>query len=141
MTLTNTEIKKLKPNGKEYQKADSRGLALIIRAKGSKFWRGELRLENKKFRYGYGNYPEISLVNARKIHAVARELVAFGKHPRLLLDTPGVIQLIIDDFSIKEIEAKAVAVKEEEQIQALITFGNAANKYKTEVAPKIRTVR
>lgn len=58
MALIDTEIRKLKATGQEYQKADSRGLVLVIRAKGGKFWRGELRLDGKKFRYGYDTYPE-----------------------------------------------------------------------------------
>ena len=132
MTLTDTEIRKLKATGQEYQKADSRGLVLVIRAKGGKFWRGELRLDGKKFRYGYGTYPEITLDNARKIHTVARQLVEFGRHPATLLDNHGAMQMIIDGYGIKEIESQATATKEAEAIQALITFGDAANRYKTE---------
>lgn len=130
--LTDTEIKKLKATGKEYQKADSRGLVVVVRAAGGKFWRGELRLDGKKFRCGYGNYPEISLTNARKIHEVARTLIQLGKHPSTLLDSPAAKQMIIDGCSIKEIEAKITAAKEAETCQALITFGDAADKYKTE---------
>jgi hypothetical protein len=132
MALTDTEIRKLKATGQEYQKADSRGLVLVIRAKGGKFWRGELRLDSKKFRYGYGTYPEITLDNARKIHTVARQLVEFGRHPATLLDNHGAMQMIIDGYGIKEIESQATATKEAEAIQALITFGDAANRYKTE---------
>ncbi|MGZ8262073.1 MAG: tyrosine-type recombinase/integrase [Methylotenera sp.] len=132
MVLTDTEIKKLKPTGKDYQKADSGGLVLVIREKGSKFWRGEFRLAGKKIRYGYGNYPEISLGNARKIHAVARELITFSKHPASLLDNPVAIQMIVDGYGIKEIEAKVAATKEAKATQALMTFGDAADKYKTE---------
>lgn len=132
MALTDTEIKKIKAIGRDYQKADSKGLVLVIREAGGKFWRGEFRLNGKKCRYGYGNYPQISLENARKIHAVARELIAFGRHPATLLDNPGAMQMIVDGCSIKEIEAKAVAIKAIELIQGLMTFGDAANKYKTE---------
>jgi len=88
MALTDTEIKKLKPIGKDYQKADSRGIVLVISEAGGKFWRYEFRLEGKKFKYGFGNYPQISLSDARKIHEVARQLVAFNNHPASLLDSP-----------------------------------------------------
>jgi hypothetical protein len=37
MALTDTEIRKLKATGAEYQKADNRGLVLVVRAKGEKF--------------------------------------------------------------------------------------------------------
>ena len=136
MALTDTEIKKLKAIGKDYQKADSRGLVLVIREAGGKFWRYEYRLDGKKFRYGLGNYPEISLSDARKIHTVARQLVEYGKHPSTLLDNPGAKQAIIDGDSVKEIESQAVATKEAEAIKALMTFGEAADKYKTEWVDK-----
>jgi len=132
MALTDTEIKKLKATGKDYQKADSGGLVLVIREAGGKFWRYEYRLDGKKFRYGLGNYPEISLSDARKIHTIARQLVEFGKHPAMLLDNHGAKQMAIDGFSIKELESKAAATKEAEAVQALMTFGDAAEKYKTE---------
>ncbi len=132
MALADTEIKKLKPTGAEYQKADGRGLVLVVRAKGDKFWRCELRIDGKKFRYGYGNYPEISLEIARKFHTVARHLVALGKHPETLLDCHEAKKMIIDGFGIKEVEAKAAATKEAEAIKALMTFGDAATRYKTE---------
>ena len=85
--LTDKEINKLKATGKECQRADSKGLVIVIRAKGGG-WRYENRIDNKKIKFGYGNYPEFSLSNARKIHEVARQLVAFNKHPTLLLDSP-----------------------------------------------------
>ena len=130
--LTDIEIKKLKATGKDYQRADSRGLVLVIREAGGKFWRYEFRINGKKFKYGLGNYPEISLSDARKIHTIARQLIEFGKHPSTLLDNPGAKQMVIDGYSIKEIESKAVATKEAEAMQALMTFGDAADKYKTE---------
>lgn len=136
MALTDTEIRKLKATGTEYQKADSGGLVLVIRAKGEKFWRCELRLDGKKFRYGYGNYPEITLDHARKIHAIARQQVERGKHPSTLLDTKDAKRMVIEGFGIKEIEKHVEAVKQAEAIRTLMTFGMAAEKYKTEWVDK-----
>lgn len=110
---------------------------MVIReAGGGKFWRYEYRLDSKKFRYRLGSYPEISLSDARKIHAVARQLVEFGKHPATLLDNPGAKQMVIDGHGIKEIESHAAATKEAQAVQALMTFGDVANKYKTEWVDK-----
>jgi hypothetical protein len=111
--LTDTEIKKLKATGKDYQKADSKGLVLIIRGAGAKLWRYEYRLDGKKFKVSYGNYPEISLSDARKIHTIARQLVEFGKHPATLLDKPEAKQMAIDGYGIKDIEVQVTATKEE----------------------------
>jgi hypothetical protein len=55
MALTDTEIKKLKATGRDYQKADSKGLVLVIREAGVKFWRGKFWLNGKKFKSSYGN--------------------------------------------------------------------------------------
>ena len=130
--LTDTEIKKLKATGKEYQRADGKGLVIVVRAKGTKFWRYEFRLDGKKEKYGYGNYPQIGLSDARKIHEVARQLIELGKHPASLLDKPNAIQMIIDGGSIKEIESQAATIKENELMLAMTTFGDAAEKYKAE---------
>ena len=132
MALTDTEIKKAKPSENDYQIGDSRGLSLVIRKKGTKTWRYEFRINGKKDKYHYGNYPEISLLDARKIHAIARQLVEFGRHPSTLLDNPGAKQLVIDGCGVKEIEAKAAAIKEAQAMRALMTFGDAAAIYKTE---------
>lgn len=134
--LTDTEIKKLKPTGKEYQKADGGGLTLVVRAKGNKFWRYEFRLNDKKEKYGYGNYPAITLENIRKIHAVARQMVELGRHPSELLDDDQAKRLIIDGHSLREIEARIVASKEAEAANALPTFGLAAARYKAEWVDK-----
>ena len=88
MPLTDTEIRKAKPLANDYQTGDGKGLSLIDRKKGTKTWRYEFRVDGKKDKYHYGNYPEISLLDARKIHDVARKLVEFGKHPATLLDAP-----------------------------------------------------
>lgn len=134
--LTDTEIKKLKPTGKEYQKADSGGLALVIRAKGDKFWRYEFRIGGKKEKYGYGNYPEITLDHVRKIHAVARQLVELGTHPATLLDNLEAKRMIIDGHGIKEIEARVLAANQAATASALPTFGSAAALYKSEWVDK-----
>ena len=130
--LTDTEIKKLKATGKEYQKADSGGLSLVVRSKGDKFWRYEFRLNGKKEKYGYGNYPDINLIDARKIHAVARQLVALNQHPSTLLDNPEAKKMIIDGHGVKTLEEHVKAAQEKAAIQALMTFGEAADIYKDE---------
>lgn len=136
MPLTDTEIRKSKASGADYQMADGKALFLVVRKKGTKTWRYEFRLNDKKHKYHYGNYPEISLDNARKIHAVARELVQFGRHPSTLLDSSEAKRMIVDGHGIKEIEARIKAIKEAEALNALMTFGDAADKYKTEWVDK-----
>ena len=132
MALTDTEIKKLKAREEEYQKADGNGLALIIRPKGTKTWRYEFRLDGKKKqKFHYGNYPETSLLEARKAHQIGRDLVAIGKHPSTLLDNLEALQMAKEGSNIKEIEAKLQNAREVEAKKQLMTFGELANIYKT----------
>lgn len=136
MPLTDVQIRKTKASGDDYQIADGNALYLVIRKKGTKTWRYEFRLEGKKQKYHYGNYPEITLDNARKIHAVARQLVELGKHPSTLLDDAKAKQMIIDGHSIKEIELHVKTAQAAEAVNALATFGDAADKYKSEWVDK-----
>ncbi len=136
MALTDTEIRKSKPLEKDYQKSVGKGLSLVIRSKGTKTWRYEFRLDGKKDKYHYGNYPEISLLEAGKIHLIARELVAVGKHPSILLDNLEALKMAKEGASIKEIETKLQNIVEIEASKQLKTFGDAANKYKMEWVDK-----
>ena len=132
MSLTDTEIRKLKAREAEYQKADGDGLILVVRPKGTKTWRYEFRISGKKYKYHYGNYPEISLLEARKIHLIARTLVALEKHPSTLLDNQVALQMAKEGYGIKEIENKLQNILEDEANKSLKTFGDAAKKYKSE---------
>ncbi len=132
MALTELQCKKAKATGKDYQMADDDGLALLVRAKGTKLWRYEYRLEGKKQKYGYGNYPEITLAEARVLHAVARRLVELGRHPAEVLDDDGAKRAILARNSLAEIEDKQQKAKEQAALAARMTFGEAAGRYKAE---------
>ncbi|WP_020484535.1 tyrosine-type recombinase/integrase [Methylomonas sp. MK1] len=131
--LTDTAIKKLKPVGKDYQKADGEGLVLVVRAAGEKSWRYEFRLNGKKQKYTYGNYPEFSLDDARSINRVARKLVEQGRHPSTMLDDPVTKKQIIDGASFKELEASLAERQQQAALASIPTFGQLAELYWQEV--------
>ena len=85
----------------------------------------------KSLRYGLGNYPEISLDNARKIHEWQDSLSSLESTRQRYSITLEQNRWLLMVDSIKEIEAKAAATKELEAMRALMTFGDAANEYKT----------
>lgn len=118
--------------GKEYQLSDENALYLLVRAQGTRTWRYEFRLHGKKQKYTYGNYPEITLANARKLHAAARRLVEVGRHPAELLDSYESTRLLCDGHSFEEVEARAEQIKVQAQRGARPTFSDAAMKYKIE---------
>ncbi|MGB6139584.1 MAG: integrase arm-type DNA-binding domain-containing protein, partial [Pseudoalteromonas rhizosphaerae] len=79
--LTDTEIKKSKPKEKDYVLSDGNGLQLRVRSTGAKTWNFNYYhpiIKSKRINMGLGKYPDISIVNARKLAQEARELVALG---------------------------------------------------------------
>lgn len=132
MALTDVQCRKLKATGKEYQKAHQDGLSLVVRAGGAKFWRYDFRLGGKKQKYGYGNYPEISIEDVNKLHAVARRLVELGRHPAEVLDDDAAKRAILAGHSLTDVEAAQDQAKEQAELAARMTFGQAAGRYKAE---------
>jgi len=79
--LTNAQLVSLKPREKSYQRADGRGLIIEVRPNGQKAWLYRYRLYGRQEKLALGSYPEISLADARHLHADARKLVSVGKSP------------------------------------------------------------
>ena len=80
MKLTFTKIESLKPRKKLYRVNDGRGLSLEVRTNGSKIWRFRFKkLDGKYSMISLGQYPEISLADARDRAAEKRKLVAHDK--------------------------------------------------------------
>lgn len=76
--LTIKQIEAAKPKDKSYRLADSGGLFLFISKGGGKIWRFRYRKNGKEQTYVIGAYPDISLIDARKLHAKAKSTLANG---------------------------------------------------------------
>ena len=74
--LTDTEIKKAKAKTNAYSKADGGGLYLWVTSSGGKFWRWSYRFDGKEKLMSLGEYPYISLSDARQKYSDARMLLA-----------------------------------------------------------------
>ncbi len=81
MLLTNVECKGLKPKNKSYKKFDGAGLYLEIMPSGKKFWRFRYRFDGKEKRLSFGEYPIITLKEARDKQLEARKLLAADTDP------------------------------------------------------------
>jgi len=80
--LTDTQIKNAKPKEKSYKLADGGGLYLEVMPTGSKLWRMKFKqASGNESRLAFGNYPETSLVDARKKRTEARKLLSDGIDP------------------------------------------------------------
>lgn len=81
MPLTDARIRTTKPDAKPVKLADGGGLYLEVRPSGKKLWRYRYRIADKENLFAIGEYPDISLAEARAEHDKARALVKQGVHP------------------------------------------------------------
>jgi len=81
MALTDTAIKKLKLGEKPVKVSDERGLYLLINPTGSKLWRWKYRFDGEEKVMPIGQYPDVSLAQARDAREDARKLLATGADP------------------------------------------------------------
>lgn len=84
MVLTVFQIDKAKPADKPYKLSDGRGLALLVEPNGSKLWRFRYRFAGKENMLTLGQYPDVSLAEARDKRDEARKLLANGQDPSAL---------------------------------------------------------
>jgi integrase len=81
MPLTDVKIRQAKSSDKLIKLTDGNGLYLEVKPNGSKLWRYRYRIAGKENLFAVGEYPAISLQDARKARDDARELVKQGIHP------------------------------------------------------------
>ncbi len=79
--LTVTAIQKAKPTDKQYRMADERGLVLLVRPNGAKLWQLRYRHDGKEKTASLGQFPDVSLSDARTKRDELRKLVAAGSDP------------------------------------------------------------
>lgn len=79
--LTDTKLRALRPKATVYRVADSNGLAIEVRPTGSRLWRYRFRIHGKASMAALGEYPIISLVEARRLRDEARATLAAGVSP------------------------------------------------------------
>jgi hypothetical protein len=81
MPLTDTGVRQARPKEKEYRLSDARGLLIVVRPNGAKWWRLRYRFQRLQKMISLGVYPDVSLAMARDRRDAARRLVAEGKDP------------------------------------------------------------
>lgn len=81
MPLTDVKIRQAKAVDKPLKLLDGNGLYLEVKPNGSKLWRYRYKIAGKENLFAVGEYPTVSLQDARKAREEARELVKQGLHP------------------------------------------------------------
>lgn len=81
--LTNTEIKNSKPKERDYTLSDGNGLSLVIKTNSKKNWifRYLNPITNKRNRTSLGNYPNVTLKQARDKTLEYHNLISGGIDP------------------------------------------------------------
>lgn len=82
--LTDTKLRSLKPQHKVFRLADANGLCIEVRTTGAKIWRYRYRFGDKANMLTIGEYPLVSLAEARAERDRARALVKKGVDPSLV---------------------------------------------------------
>ncbi|MFT7576496.1 MAG: integrase [Alphaproteobacteria bacterium] len=81
MRLTDVALRNAKPCSRPVKLSDGKGLYFEVRPTGAKLWRYRYRIAGKENVFAIGEYPNISLAEAREIRAEAKTLVSQGIHP------------------------------------------------------------
>ncbi|UTV53446.1 Arm DNA-binding domain-containing protein [Burkholderia arboris] len=81
MPLTEIKIRQAKAGDKPTKLTDANGLYLLVKPSGSKLWRYKYRIAGTENLFAIGEYPTISLQDARAARDDARGLVKKGLHP------------------------------------------------------------
>jgi integrase len=80
-SLTEIEIKNAKPREKRYKLMDRDGLFIEIMSSGAKYWRWRYWFNGKERKMSFGEYPLMSLRDARIKRDEMRKMVYDGKDP------------------------------------------------------------
>jgi hypothetical protein len=86
MALTDIEIRGARAAEKSYRMKDDFGLYLDVRPTGKKVWRMRYWMKGKENIFTFGEYPLISLKEARMKRDEARKMIAGGVDPAINRD-------------------------------------------------------
>ncbi|MDB5440788.1 MAG: hypothetical protein JWM33_3215, partial [Caulobacteraceae bacterium] len=81
MALSDASIRAAKPTAAQYKLYDGGGLFLLVRPSGGKLWRLKYRHLGKEQALVIGQYPDVSLKDARETRDAARKVIASGGNP------------------------------------------------------------
>ena len=81
MPVTDLKIRKAKQGDKPYRISDGLGLSLLVRPSGTKSWQFRYQFMGREKILSIGQYPIVSLAEARTKRDDAKRLLADGQDP------------------------------------------------------------
>lgn len=118
MTLSDAQLRSLKPEDRPFRKSDGGGLFLEIRPNGSKLWRLAYRYEGKQKLLALGAYPTTSLARARTKRHEAKTLLADGIDPLAHAKAEQETQRALNEHTFGKIADELVAKGEKDGLAA-----------------------
>ncbi len=79
--LNAKSLNALQAREKQYRAADKDGLSVLVMPNGSRLWQYRYRFAGKEKIYSYGQFPAVSLAEARERHEIVRKQVRNGIDP------------------------------------------------------------
>ncbi len=120
MALSDVEIRNAKPKkDKSYKIFDEHGLFLAVPASGAKLWRFRYKLAGKEKVLALGQYPTVSLKEARAKRDDARRLLSDGSDPSMEKKRKAAAALIAAANSFKTVADEFVDKLEQEGLAAV----------------------
>jgi hypothetical protein len=119
MPLTNTAIKNAKPKEKAYKITDEKGMLLLVKPKGGKYFRLNYRMHGKQKTLALGVYPDTSLAQARDKRDIARKKIAEGIDPMVEKKTES---NLFKDVALKWFKSKQRTIEESTHKKKLRRF-------------------
>jgi integrase len=110
MALTELGIKQAKPREKDYMLHDDKGLCLLVKPNGGKYWRLRYWQEKKESRISLGVYPTITLKEAREKRDELRRGIANGIDPKkaaqeTVMQSQEIFNVVAEEWFIKKIKS------------------------------------
>jgi integrase len=81
MPLTDDDVRAAAPKPKQYKLADEKGLFLLVKPDGARYWRLKYRFGGKEKVLALGVYPTVSLTTARAGREAAKAELKAGREP------------------------------------------------------------
>ncbi len=111
--LTEKKIKAMQPQDKQYYRADSHGLGLLVTPSGGKLWRFNYKFGGKQKTLALGQWPVVTLQEAREKALACKRKLYEGEDPGVLRK-PSVSQFSV--LAVEWLEKKDVSERRRKQL-------------------------
>ena len=126
--LSDKEIKTAEPREKEYKLSDGKGLFIVVKIDGTKYFRFDFSYGGKRKSTSFGIYPKTTLKEAREKREEAREFLSKNINPISVKRIKRASEALTLDMIINEwLELRAKSSSEATIIQNRRMLNNITN--------------